>query len=142
MVQNIFPLLILAPALNMPMLLFCPVHVLHVCNEGIIFPGLVPGPTGQPTWNKRVTLHCIQLLVRFVQEEYRINCTHQTGWVGGRLLVLPIVGPIFDIRSPSATHAGDHHPPYLACFVSAKVMSHCAPSLTGATKTFVFGSWS
>ena len=101
MVQNIFPLLILAPALNMPMLLFCPVHVLHMCifkfNEGIIFPGLVPGPTGQPTWNKRVTLHCIQLLVRFVQEEYRINCTHQTGWVGGRLLVLPIVGPIFDI---------------------------------------------
>ena len=71
----------------------------------------------------------------------RINCTHQTGWIGGRLLFL-IVGPIFDILAPSATHAGDHHPPYLACFVSAKVMSHCAPSLTGATKTFVFGSWS
>ena len=82
--------------------------------------------------NKRVTLYCIQLLVRLVQEEYRINCTHQTGWVGGRLLFLPIIGPIFDILSQCHTCWGPYHPPYLACFVSAKVMSHCAPSLTGA----------
>ena len=111
-------------------------------NEGIIFPGLVPGLTGQPTWNKQVTLYCIQLLVRFVQG---INCTHQTGCVGGRLLFLPIVGPIFDILellSQCHTCWGPS-PPISSLFCECQSdVPLCPYSLTGATKTFVFGSGS
>ena len=137
------PLKILAlRPLNMPIfhlwLLFCPVHVLlHMCilkfNEGIIFPELVPGPTGQPTWNKRVTSYCIQLLVRFDSSD---RLTHQTGWVGGRLLFLPTMFDILELLSQCHTCWGPS-PPIRSLFCECQGdVPLCPYSLTELQKLF------